>query len=84
MNKTGTITLNGKEFAVYSGGNTRNGPGYIESSDNEKHYVHKKVLLYAMPTGGYLVIEIDGNGVEIRQEVLNDLTNIDIMNTEYK
>ena len=42
------------------------------------------MLFHQLPTGGYLQIEIDGNGVEISQEVLNDLTNVDIMNTEYE
>ena len=80
----GTINLNGKEFIVYSGGYTMKGPGYSDSTNNDKHYVYKKLLAHEIPTGGYITIEIDGNGVEISQEVLNDLTNIDIMNTEYK
>jgi hypothetical protein len=46
--------------------------------------MNKTVLFHSLSTGGYLVIEIDGNGVEISQEVLNDLTNVDIMNLEYK
>ena len=78
----GTINLNNKEFVVYSGGYTKNGAGYV-SNNSDKYYVHKKILFYEIPTGGYLQIEIDGNGDEISQEVLNDLTNVDIMNTEY-
>lgn len=81
---SGTINLNGKEFIVYKGGYTKNGPGYSDYSDTKTHYMNKTVLFHSLSTGGYLVIEIDGNGVEISQEVLNDLTNVDIMNLEYK
>ena len=81
---SGTVNLNGKEFIVYKGGYTKNGPGYLDYSDTKTHYMNKTVLFHSLSTGGYLVIEIDGNGVEISQEVLNDLTNVDIMNTEYK
>ena len=80
----GTISLNGKEFIVYSGGYTKNGKGYLDNGNGNTYYMNKKVLFHQLPTGGYLQIEIDGNGVEISQEVLNDLTNIDIMKTEYK
>ena len=80
----GTINLNGKEFVVYNGGYTKNGKGYLDNGDSNTYYMNKKVLFHQLSTGGYIQIEIDGNGVEISQEVLNDLTNIDIMNTEYK
>ena len=80
----GTINLNGKEFIVYNGGYTKNGKGYLDNGNGNTYYMNKKVLFHQLPTGGYLQIEIDGNGVEISQEVLNDLTNVDIMNTEYE
>lgn len=80
----GTINLNGKEFIVYNGGYTKNGKGYLDNGNGNTYYINKKVLFHQLPTGGYLQIEIDGNGVEISQEVLNDLTNVDIMNTEYE
>ena len=73
-----------KLFIVYNGGYTKNGKGYLDNGNGNTYYMNKKVLFHQLPTGGYLQIEIDGNGVEISQEVLNDLTNVDIMNTEYK
>ncbi len=84
MTNAGTVNLNGKEFNVYNGGYTKTGPGYLGDSNDNNHYMNKKLLVYSLSTGGYLAIEIDGNGVEISQEVLNDLTDVDIMNTEYK
>lgn len=83
LTSTGTKNLNGKNFEVYSGGYNDYGVGYNKDSSDKNYYVHKKVLLYSMESGGYLVIEIDGNGSEITDQVLNDLTNIDIMIKEY-
>ena len=36
---SGTINLNGKEFIVYKGGYTKNGPGYSDYSDTKTHYM---------------------------------------------
>ena len=84
MTSHGKITLHGKEFEIYSGGYTDYGAGYRKNSDDETHYVYKKLLGYKLENGGYLVIEIDSNSEEITEQLLNDLTDIDIMIKEYK
>ena len=83
LTSNGTATYNEKQFIVYSGGYNDYGPGYKKNNNDKFHYTYKKVLLHQLSNGGYVVIEIDGNGVEISEEVLNDLTNIDIMIKEY-
>lgn len=84
MISNGTKTLHGKTFEIYSGGYTDYGAGYRKNSDNETHYVNKKLLAHKLENGGYLVIEIDGNDEEITEQLLNDLTEIDIMIKEYE
>ena len=81
MISNGNITLHGKTFEIYSGGYTDYGAGY--KNNNETHYVYKKLLGYKLQNGGYLVIEIDGNK-EITEQLLNDLTDIDIIIKEYE
>lgn len=73
-----TITLNGKTFDIYEGGYTDiNGALFFETG-REYYYVNSKVLFYKLDTGKVLSIEIKGNGVEISNEVLNELTNFNI------
>ena len=79
-----TVTYNEKEYDVYFGGYTNNGAGFGQPTSTTSHYVNKKVLIHKLKTGGCLVIEVDGNNIEISEQLLNDLTNIDIMNKEYK
>ena len=73
-----------KEYDVYFGGYTNNGAGFGQPTSTTSHYVNKKVLIHKLKTGGCLVIEVDGNNIEISEQLLNDLTNVDIMNKEYK
>ena len=79
-----TVTYNEKEYDVYFGGYTNKGAGFGQPTSTTSHYVNKKVLIHKLKTGGCLVIEVDGNNIEISEQLLNDLTNIDIMNKEYK
>ena len=80
----GKITLHGKEYEIYSGGYTNYGVGYNGNYDNKKYYLHKKLLIHKLENGGCITIEIDGNGSEINEQLLNDLTDIDIIIKEYK
>lgn len=79
-----TITYNENEYDIYTGGYTNTGVGYGQQPSTTSHYVNKKVLIHKLTTGGCLVIEVDGNNAEINEQLLNDLTNIDIMIKEYK
>lgn len=73
-----TLTLNGKTFDIYEGGYTDiNGALFFETG-RDYYYVSSKILFYKLDTGKVLSIEIKGNGVEISNEVLNELTNFNI------
>lgn len=80
---SGELTLNSKQFTVYDGGYTDVSGIIFTNIDREKYYVNKKVLLYKMPTKGFLYIEIDGNGKGITEKILNDITNFSIEEKKY-
>ena len=70
----GELELNGKKFTCYKGAYTS--PVGV--------YTHEKVLFYQMDSEDYVMIEISGNGVEISNEILNELTNFDIKIEKYE
>ncbi len=72
------ITLNNCKFVVYTGGYTQLGGIMFTNINRFKYYINKKVLFYELASGGYLVIEISGNGKEITENILNDATNFEI------
>ena len=74
------ITLNGKTFKVYSGGYTDIGGALFSNYKRTYYYINSKVLFYEFEDGNCLSIEIRGNGVEVSNEILNELTNFDIEN----
>ena len=80
---SGYLTSNGKQFKVYDGGYTDVSGIMFSNTNRKKYYVNKKVLLYEMSDKGNLYIEINGNGKEITNEVLNELTNFTIEQKEY-
>ncbi len=69
------LTVNDKKFTVYNGGYTDMSGIMFTNIDREKYYVSKKVLFYEIPTGGIFFIEISGNGKEITNEMIQELTN---------
>lgn len=75
------VNLNGKTFKMYKG-------SYTDLTntlfDRERFNVDARALFYEIDNGGYLVIEIYGNGVEISDEVLNEVTNFDIETKDIK
>ena len=73
-----TLTLNEKTFDIYEGGYTDISGALFSEIGREYYYVNSKVLFYKLDTGKVLSIEIKGNGVEISNEVLNELTNFNI------
>lgn len=74
---TGKLTSNNKVFKVYDGGYTDLSGIMFTDVNRNKYYVNKKVLFYEM-SEGYLSIEIDGNGKEITDEMINELTNFTV------
>lgn len=72
------ITLNDKIFKLYSGGYTDIGGALFSNYKRTYYYVNSKVLFYEFDDGSCLSIEIRGNGFEVSNEMLNELTNFDI------
>lgn len=77
------ITLNGKSFIMYEGGYTTLSGVMFTNVNRMRYYIHKKVLFYELSNGGYLVIEVNGHGNEISNDILNELTNFDIETKNY-
>lgn len=74
---SGDLTVNGNKFKVYDGGYT-DISGIMFTSNRIKYYVNKKVLFYEMPDDGNLYVEIDGNGKDITNDVINELVNFTV------
>lgn len=78
LTNSGEIVLNNYKFNLYTGGYTQLGGIMFTNINRFRYYTNKKVLFYELSNGGYLVIEISGNGKEITNEILNDATNFKI------
>lgn len=72
------VTLNGKLFKVYTGGYTDTLKSLTANDKKTYYYVNSKVLFYEFEDNNCLSIEIRGNGIEVDNEVLTELTNFDI------
>lgn len=77
------LTLNGKKFKVYSGGYTNLGGILFTNTNRVRYYINKKVLFYELSNEGYLIIEVNGNGKEISDEILNEVTNFEYKVEKY-
>lgn len=75
---SGEKELNGKKFQVYEGGFTELSGIMFTSNNRTKYYVNVKVLFYELSTGGFLTIKVEGNNVQVSDEILNDLTNFEL------
>lgn len=71
------LTLNEKKFKVYSGGYTNLSGILFTDANRIRYYINKKVLFYEYSDGKHLVIEVNGNGKEISDEILNEVTNFE-------
>lgn len=80
----GVTTRNKRDFIVYNGGYTNLGGIPFTNINRYKYYIYKKVLFYKINSGGYLIIEINGNGKEISEEIVNEVTNFDIKIENYE
>ena len=90
---SGNMTINGKEFKVYDGGYTDISEFFERLSFKEemlftninrkRYYVNKKILFYEMSDKGNLYIEINGNGKDITNEIINELINFTIEEKKY-
>lgn len=78
LNYSGDQIINNKKFQIYDGGYTDISGIMFTTTNRIKYYVNIKVLFYELKNGGFLVIKIQGNGTEISDELLNELTNFEI------
>ena len=77
-NQSQEILINGKKFIEYNGGYTKLGGIMFTDIDRYEYYINKKALFYELDNGGFLIIEISGNGKEINNEIINQVTNFEI------
>lgn len=82
--KTGDITINGKQFTEYIGGYTNLGGIPFTSINRYKYYINHKALFYKLNDGSYLIIEIKGNGKEISDDIVNQVTNFEAIEKNIK
>lgn len=73
-----TIELNGKSFDIYEGGYSNLGGALFSATGRTLYFVNTKVLFYKLDSEKVLAIEIKGNGYEISDEMLNELTNFKV------
>lgn len=74
----GNITINDKQFIEYVGGYTDLGGIPFTNINRYKYYVNHKVLFYKLSDESYLIIEIQGNGKEISDDIVNQATNFEV------
>lgn len=75
---TGETSFHQKKFFVYQGGYTDLGGIPFTNINRHQYYIYKTVLFYQIENGGYLIIEISGNGKEISPEIINEVTQFTI------
>lgn len=78
LTKLNDITLNGKTWQVYSGGYSEFGDQKLSNYLIKNCYVNVLYLVTQMAEEEYLLIEIRGNGNEITNEILNDVTIFEV------
>lgn len=76
----GERVLNGKKFKIYDAGYSKIGLLYNSENEEILYYVYEKVLISELENGGYLIIVIDGNNVQINDQILNDVSIFNIEN----
>lgn len=73
--KVGDITINDKQYIEYIGGFTDMGGIPFTNVNRYKYYISHKALFYKLNDESYLIIEIQGNGKEISDSIVNQATN---------
>lgn len=76
--KIGDNQYNDKLFEVYQGGYTNLGGIPFTNINRYKYYINHQALFYKLENGGYLIIEIKGNGKEISDAIIKEATNFEI------
>lgn len=80
----GTQNINDKEFTVYNGSYNYLGGIPYTNINRFIYKVYKKVLYYKIYDRGYIGIEITGNGKEISDDVINQVTSFELYQEDFK
>ena len=75
--KIRSVTINEKKFIEYVGGYTDLGGIPFTNINRYKYYVNHKALFYKLSDESYLIIEIQGNGKEISDDIIKQATNFE-------
>ena len=78
MSYKGDLTVNGNKFQVYTGGYTEISGIMFTNIDRELFYINKMLLVYSLPNKDNFIIHINGNGKEITDSIINDVTNFNV------
>ena len=81
---SGVLSINGKEFKVYDGGYTGISGIMFTNINRKNYYINKKVLLYEISDKCILYIEINGNGNDITNDMVNELVNFTIEEKDFR
>ncbi len=84
LTSRGNVKLNNKTFARYTGGYTDLGGIMFTSLNRYNYYINKEVLFFELPKGGYLEVEVSGNGKEITNSILEEVTNFQVLDQKLK
>ncbi len=76
--------FNNQNFNVYESKYIKRDYLYKDGKDKKDYPVNEKVLINKLESGGYLVIVVDGNNVEIDDNLLNEITNFQIETKNYE
>ena len=74
---TRDIDVNGKVFKAYLGGTTRLSGIDFTNINRNKYFINQMMLFYKIDTC-YVVITIKGNGKEISDDIIKDVTNFEV------
>lgn len=84
MTAHGTKNLNGKNFLLYDGSFYNREKLYNSSDESVLYKTYRKMLIYELESGGCLSIIIDGNNIDLDDNILNELSNFEITKEVYK
>lgn len=74
----GNVIVNDKQFIEYVGGYTDLGGIPFTNINRYKYYINYKALFYKLSDESYLIIELQGNGKEISDDIVNQVTNFEV------
>lgn len=84
MKRMKDLNINGHTLVEYAGGNEDLGGILFTNIDRFLYYIDRRLLFYKINDDNMLVIEIEGNGKKVTDDIIKDLTNFDLVIEEVK